>query len=40
VDEAIEQWEEVLRMDPGHRTAQLYLKLGRAQAPGAAGRAR
>src|SRR6266850_968184 len=40
LDEAIEQWEEILRMDPGHRTAQLYLKLGRAQAPGAAGRAR
>ena len=37
---AIEQWEEVLRMDPRHRTAQLYLKLARAQAPAAAGRAR
>jgi tetratricopeptide (TPR) repeat protein len=38
VQDAIEQWEEVLRMDPAHRTAQLYLKLARAQ--GAAGRAR
>src|SRR2546421_720094 len=38
--DAIEQWEEVLRMDPRHRTAQLYLKLARAQAPAAAGRAR
>ena len=35
LDEAIEQWEEVLRMDPGHRTAQLYLKLARAQGPAA-----
>ena len=40
LDEAIQQWEEVLRMDPRHRTAQLYLKLARAQAPGADGRAR
>ncbi|HYZ89273.1 MAG TPA: tetratricopeptide repeat protein, partial [Myxococcales bacterium] len=36
VQEAIEQWEEVLRMDPAHRTAQLYLKIARAQ--GASGR--
>ena len=35
-EEAIEQWEEVLRMDPNHRTAQLYLKLARAQPPAAA----
>ena len=40
LDEAIQQWEEVLRMDPRHRTAQLYLNLARAQAPGADGRAR
>jgi predicted TPR repeat methyltransferase len=36
VQDAVEQWEEVLRMDPAHRTAQLYLKLARAQ--GASGR--
>jgi len=40
LDDAIEHWEEVLRMDPRHRTAQLYLKLARAQAPAADGRPR
>jgi len=30
--EAIAQWEEVLRMDPHHRIAAMYLKLSRAQA--------
>jgi len=32
VDEAATQWEEVLRMEPQHRTAGLYLKLARGQA--------
>ena len=31
LDEAMTQWEEVLRMDPHHRTAALYLKLARSQ---------
>ena len=31
LDEAMTQWEEVLRMDPQHRTAALYLKLARSQ---------
>ena len=38
VDEAIAHWEEVLRMDPAHRTAQLYLKLARARTAPAAVR--
>src|SRR5258706_397189 len=32
VDEAIQQWEEVLRMDPQHRMAGMYLKMARTQA--------
>ena len=32
LDEAIQQWEEVLRMEPAHRTAGMYLKLARSQA--------
>jgi predicted TPR repeat methyltransferase len=39
LDEAVSQWEEVLRMDPAHRTAGMYLKLARAQAA-APGRGR
>jgi tetratricopeptide (TPR) repeat protein len=31
VDEAATHWEEVLRMEPQHRTAGLYLKLARGQ---------
>ncbi len=34
LDEAVRQWEEVIRMDPAHRTAGMYLKLLRAQPPG------
>src|SRR3954470_1203295 len=30
-DAAIGEWEEVLRMDPHHRTAGMYLKLARSQ---------
>lgn len=37
LDEAVAQWEEVLKMDPTHRTAGMYVKLARAHAlPGAA----
>ena len=32
LEEAIQQWEEVLRMDPQHRMAGMYLKMARAQA--------
>ena len=38
LEAAVAQWEEVLRMDPAHRTAQLYLKLAHAQASSAASR--
>jgi len=31
LDEAVAQWEEVLRMDPSNRTAGVYLKLARGQ---------
>ncbi len=31
LDEAVAQWEEVLRMDPSHRTAGMYLKLARGR---------
>ncbi len=33
LDEAVRQWEEVVRMDPTHRTASMYLKLLRVQGP-------
>ena len=33
LDEAVRQWEEVVRMEPLHRTAGMYLKLLRAQQP-------
>jgi tetratricopeptide (TPR) repeat protein len=36
VDEAAAEWEEVLRIDPGHRAAAMYLKLARSRALGAA----
>ena len=36
LDEAVGQWEEVLRMEPAHRTAGMYLKLARAQTRAAA----
>jgi len=32
LEEAQAQWEEVLRMEPQHRTADMCLKLARAQA--------
>ena len=31
LDEAVAQWEEVLRMDPSHRSAAIYLKLARGR---------
>ena len=31
LDEAVAQWEEVLRMEPNHRTAGMYLKLARGR---------
>jgi tetratricopeptide (TPR) repeat protein len=31
--EAAAQWEEVLRLAPGNRNAEMYLKLGEAEAP-------
>ncbi len=31
LDEAVQQWEEVLRMDPSHRTASMYLKLAKGR---------
>jgi TolA-binding protein len=31
LDEALQQWEEVLRMEPSHRTAGMYLKLARGR---------
>jgi tetratricopeptide (TPR) repeat protein len=41
LDEAMRQWEEVLRMEPSHRSAAMYLKLARAQAtPGVAAKSR
>jgi tetratricopeptide (TPR) repeat protein len=36
LDEAVRQWEEVVRMDPAHRTAGMYLKLLRVREPGGA----
>lgn len=31
LEDAAREWEEVLRMDPHHRTAGMYLKLARSQ---------
>jgi len=31
LDEALAQWQEVLRIDPQHRIASVYLKLARSQ---------
>ena len=31
LEEALAQWQEVLRVDPQHRTASVYLKLARSQ---------
>jgi tetratricopeptide (TPR) repeat protein len=38
IDEAMAQWHEVLRRDPDHRTAQLYVKLSEKEARGPAAR--
>jgi tetratricopeptide (TPR) repeat protein len=40
VDEARAEWEEVLRQDPAHRTASMYLKLAKAAPPGGGAEAR
>ena len=36
IDEALAQWQEILRRDPEHRTAQVYLKLSQKEARGPA----
>ena len=28
-DQAVEQWEEIVRRNPEHRTAQFYLKMAK-----------
>ena len=37
IDEALAQWHEILRRDPQHRTAQVYLKLAEKESNGGRG---